>query len=700
MTYQRLLEAFSKSTYSKFIIYSLNHVVNKNDKIQLSEDLFKLCIKFRENNEFELYIKLNDFFNDEKSIQNETRALLLISASNSILTRSYFSSIDDTFFIIHSVVTHDVKYKEYGFSYELESHPYSVFLPIIVKNHIPKQMSNYIFEHLTYTIAYARKLSTEYELVKFILEDIMTPQLTNSINTYAYDSIDCINFLIQLFEWCNDNNKESEHVDSFNNLYYLLDDIQEFTPSLKYDMQLELCLFRFREGFKKDYDYNELLEFYDSNINDIPILHKLRILTQLFLKLDKEKYLNIYSEEISDINTRDLRLLIEQISPNIFSAYLINLGFYKKNHFIDFIEKTYHCSKDILEATSFYFHSDDYTYILGKEQRQLDMIPEQHSTIISYINEINNLNITVKHESKYQKEEYHGDRENVPIDHFKDEKKIIANLKEYYQIDNTPLDESIKYILLFQQIRVPLQQLLLKKYDRLFPFINIFNKKCIPVKPIDKIIHIVLSESSTLDQEKNTIKYLDTLSENVIFEYKYIDNFNELMSILNSNEYSIISITSHGKINTRNPLENQIKVGDEYIDMLRFKIDYNNLESKRLLYLNICDSGHYSLKNGFMVESLSAQLTDNTQALISNMWPINPTYSSTFLMLFFHHMIKINDYKEAYKSTLSLAINNELDKYICDNNLYIEELELFRIFNDSSINKQSIVHWGAMIYQE
>ena len=172
------------------------------------------------------------------------------------------------------------------------------------------------------------------------------------------------------------------------------------------------------------------------------------------------------------------------------------------------------------------------------------------------------------------------------------------------------------------------------------------------------------------------------------------------MSILNSDEYSIISVTSHGSINTRNPLDNKIKIGNEYIDMFEFQINYNNLNNKRLLYLNICDSGHHSLKNGFMVESLSAQLVDNTQALISNMWPIDQIYSSTFLMIFFHHIIKTKDYKEAYKITLLLAINNELDKYIDENNLYLDELELFRVFHNRSLNKESIVHWGAMMYQE
>jgi len=700
MTYQKILNSFSESEYNEYIVNSLSHILDLNNKVDMNNDLFILCTKFKENQELEFYIELNNFFNNFKDIQNEIRTLILISASNNLLIENYLS-IEKSFFIIHSTARPNIKYQEYGFAYEDSIHPCISLIGLIISNYLPKEIANYIFEHLTYTIAYAKKYSTEYYLIKHILDNIMIiPKFIDKLHIYAYNNIFCINFLIQLLEWCNENSKEDDNINTFNKLYYILDDIQEFTPSINYDIQIELCLFRFREKFKTDYNYEELADFYDVNIQNIPILHKLRILTQLFLKLDKEKYLDIYSNEISKINIVDLRLLIEQISPDVFSSYLINLGFNEKNKFINFLEKTYHCNKNILNATAFYFHSDDYTYILEKKQKQFDIIPELHSRIIDDINSINNLNITVKHESKYQKEEYNETRENVPIDHFQGEKNFIDSLKKYYHIDSVSFDDNIKYILLFQQIRVPIQQLLLKKYNKLFPFINIFNKIEVPIKKIDKIIHVVLSESSTLEQEEKTIRYLNKLNENIIFEYKYIDNFEEFMIILNSNEYSIISVTSHGKINTRNPLENQIKIGNEYIDMFRFQIDFSKLENKRLLYLNICDSGHSALKNGFMVESLSAQLIDNTQAVISNMWPINPIYSSTFLMLLFHHVIKSKNYKESYKFILSLAIDNKLNDYIYENNLYIDELELFRVFNDSSINKHSIVHWGALMYQE
>ena len=71
-----------------------------------------------------------------------------------------------------------------------------------------------------------------------------------------------------------------------------------------------------------------------------------------------------------------------------------------------------------------------------------------------------------------------------------------------------------------------------------------------------------------------------------------------------------------------------------------------------------------------------------------------------FLMIFFLQLKNTYDFKKAYQNTLLLAINNELDTFIFDNNLYKDELELFRIFCDSSMNKKSIVNRGSMVYQE
>lgn len=698
MTYSEIESYFEFSDYKGSLNTYLAHISNKDCEIDMSDEFFKLCSNFRRNEDLGFYIELNSFFNHNHSILEPLRALLLISASNDILMKNYFS-IENSFFIIHSVASYNVIYKKYPCEDNFDYHPSINLLTIVVKSYFPQYIGHIIFEHLTYSIAYAKKYSTDYHFIKHILDNILVrPSLFENLNSYAYKDKYCIDFLIQLFEWCDENNKENEHTDSLNKFFYLLKNVQEFTPSLDYDVQIELSLFRFRKRFNAKYDYNDLVDFYETNTGSIPILHELRILTELFLHFDKEKYISKFSEKISRIEKNDLRLLIENISPDVFSAYFINLGFEYKNQFLDFLEQTYYCHRDILESTAFYFHSNDHTYIFEKEQKRLDRNPELHSKIISYINEVNNLNITVRHEAKHQKVEHNIERENVPIDNVKNEQEYIDALKKYYHISDSALNEDIKYILLFQQMRVPLQQLLLQESNKLFPYINIFNKEHTPIKKIVRILHVVLSESLTSDQEKDVISYINGLSEDITFEYKNIDNFNDFMTILNSDEYSIISVTSHGNVNTRNPLDNQIKIGHEYIDMFEFQINYNNLNDKRLLYLNICDSGHYSLKNGFMVESLSAQLVDNTQALISNMWPIDQIYSSTFLMIFFHHIIKIKDYKEAYKITLLLAINNELDNYIYENNL--DELELFRVFHNRSLNKESITHWGAMMYQE
>lgn len=250
-----------------------------------------------------------------------------------------------------------------------------------------------------------------------------------------------------------------------------------------------------------------------------------------------------------------------------------------------------------------------------------------------------------------------------------------------------------------QHIRVPLQQLLLKKYNKLYPLVKIVNKEFIDEKKVERVIHIVLSESGTLDQEKEAIEFLNKSSVNIEFEYLYTESFEKLLEILRSDNYSVISITSHGEVNSREPLYNQLKIGKNYIPWYKITPDIYPTNSQRLIYLNICDSGHFSLKNGFIYESFSTFLTTPYQATVSHMWPVNQTYSSTVLMIFYHHLGSgFNSFKEAYLKTMTLSINNKLDEYIDLNKL--SNIELFKVFKSSSIRKDSLVHWGSSIFQE
>jgi hypothetical protein len=722
MLYKDLEIYFEENKYKSFIKNSLSHIINLNIQPQLNEDLFLLANQFRYNKELELYIKLNDFFEEKKSefpFSIQIRTLLLISASNNILIENYLS-INKSFFIIHSVADYGLKCMDNKIEHGDFLHPCLPLLNLFIAGYIPPKIAIYIFEHLTFTINYARKYSTDYDFIYGILlnivavpsyqEDIKTEALTQEeieslpkqidfLKKHAENDIYCIHFIIQLLEWSYDNINAGQD-EYFKKIFYILNEIQELTPSLNFDKEIELCLMRYREQFNNEYDYLDLEEFYETHEDDINFINKLRIITQLFLKLNKEKYMKIFQKEISLINPNELRVYIEKLAPDVFSAYITNLADINKENFFSFLETYYGTSRSIFDSTAFYIHRHDYTNILEKNYHKFDVIPSLHSKIINSINDINTLNITVKHESHLQNTEYNVNRENVPIEHSREERNLISYLTQYYHIDDFEFDDSIEYILIFQQIRVPLQQLLLKKYNKLFPLINIFDKRKINRKKVEKVIHIVLSESSTIEQEKQIVNYISSISTDIIFEYKTINSFDSFMEILNSDEYSVISVTTHGEVDTREPLDYKIKIGNEYINMFEIDIKYSNLNDKRLLYLNICDSGHFGLKNGLLMESLSTQLTHNSQAVVSNMWPISQNYSSTFLMIFFLQLRKTYDFKEAYQNTLLLSVNNNLDTFIFDNHLYKDELELFRIFCDSSMKKESIINWGSMVYQE
>ncbi|MFY4841631.1 hypothetical protein ACOTWI_04790 [Aliarcobacter butzleri] len=721
MLYKDLETYFLDSKYREFIKVSLSHIENLNIETRLDKYLFIVAENFRMNKKLEFYIELNDFFEEHKNhfFSIEIRTILLISASNHILIKNYLS-INKSFFIIHSVADYGLKYMDNKADHDDFLHPCINLLTLFAHKFISPLIAIFIFEHLTFTISYARKYSTDYDFVKGILLNIMSfpiipisrkkeeitkievegmPKLVDILKQHAENDIYCINFIIQLFEWCDDNS-DAGHEVHFEKLFHILKEIQELTPSINFDRDIELSLMRYREYFDCHYDYMELENYYEIHGDDINFINRLRVITQLFLKLDKEKYMKVFENEISSIDPVDLRIFIEKLAPDTFSAYITSLADWNKELFFNFLEKNYHTSREIFDSTAFYIHRNDYTNIIEQNNYKFEVISSLHSNIINSINDINSLNITIKHEAHLQNTDYNINRENVPIENSREEKNLLSYLSQYYHIDDFNFDESVEYILIFQQMRVPLQQLLLKKYNKLYPFINIFDKRKINRKKVEKVIHLVLSDSSTIDQEKQIVNYISSISTDVVFEYKTIDSFHSFMEILNSDEYSVISVTTHGEVDTREPLDYKIKIGNEYINMFEIDIEYSNLNDKRLLYLNICDSGHFGLKNGLLMESLSTQLTHNSQAVVSNMWPISQSYSSTFLMIFFLQLKNTYDFKKAYQNTLLLAINNELDTFIFDNNLYKDELELFRIFCDSSMNKKSIVNWGSMVYQE
>jgi hypothetical protein len=699
MRYIDLKNHFDKEKkYKLHITICCSHIKDFNNIIEPNKDFFILWNCFSVNNDLEFYIELNNFFNNHKPCNYEedekviVKILLSIAACTIPLSNS-FSSIDNSFFIIHSAIDYGVELNGSIVKHNNFQSKIILLLVLVMKRELSNEMSSYLFSFLTYVVIYAKEYSTDFCLVNDLIYNInKIPGLLESISKEKN-----IDFLMHLLDWCYDNKHSDIEI-----FYNILNNIGIKTNDDTVKYNIELCLYRYREIYEKDYDCNSLVVFYEKNVEQFDLINKLRVLTGLFIKVNRDKYLNIYSEEIAKLDNNTLIKLIEDVAPKTFSAYLTHLAVHRKEVYFNFLHTTYGCSKEILEDTAFYIHSDDATYILEKTLKKFDTLdPDLHFNMIQYLNEIYGLGITVFGESANQKipEDNKPHRENVPNDSLTIlEEKLIESIEKYYFVDQIVLNENTKFILSFQQIKFPLQQILLKKYNKLYPLVKIHNKVDISEKKLENVIHITLSESMTLDQEKEAMEYLKFLTDEINFEYRYIDNVEELLEVLRSDKYSVISITSHGEVDIREPSNNKIKIGEKYISVADFETETYTINNKRLLYLNICDSGHFKFKNGFMLDSLSTYLTSSNQATISNILPINQFYSSTFLMIFLHHLITVNSFKEAYKLTLILAIEDKLDFYINKNNL--TSIELFQRYQTASINKKSIVNWGALLYQE
>ena len=171
MLYKDLETYFLDSKYREFIKVSLSHIENLNIETRLDKYLFIVAENFRMNKKLEFYIELNDFFEEHKNhfFSIEIRTILLISASNHILIENYLS-INKSFFIIHSVADYGLKYMDNkAADHDDFLHPCINLLTLFAHKFISPLIAIFIFEHLTFTISYARKYSTVYDFVKGIL---------------------------------------------------------------------------------------------------------------------------------------------------------------------------------------------------------------------------------------------------------------------------------------------------------------------------------------------------------------------------------------------------------------------------------------------------------------------------------------------------------------------------------------------------
>lgn len=701
MTYLNLKNHFDAHRVTpEFTSACMSHIEDMNTNIEFDNDLFTLCDYLKANDSIEFYQMFESFFNGYKpdegidSIKFKTytiKTLMCMATSVNSLMK-YGNTIRAAFYIIHSVFDYGID-SEIPFVNHPETTPETFSILLSNSSFLSPNMNQIVNLFLAHMVHYAKKFNTEYGLIDNILHNLhVYPNLLKNITNDTF-----VDFLAHTLEWCSQNKHDDEKM-----YFEILKEISNKTTSDEVNLRAELCLYRFYPKFDLNYNHGSLVVFYDKNSSNMHLVDKLRVLTELFLYVDEEKYFQLFLNELTQLNNNELINDIENLYPKVYSAFLTKVLIKNNDFLYNLLCNTYDCSRDVIASTAFYLHSDNETYIIESAVHKIDYENlEEHKNIIAYQNEIFNLGITVLGDSINQKiiSENQLHRENIPLDTQKNtELKLIKSLENYYHIHEFKPSDNIKYIQVFQHLRVPLQQLLLKKHDRLFPLVKVINKDEFPKIKTKRVLYAALSESSTIKMDEEVVENLNNDCDLISYEYKNISDKQELLKILECDDYDVIVLTSHGEVDTREALNNHIKIGESYMSISDFKDIKQISKTQRLLYLNICDSGHYALKQGFLLESLSTYLTNSNQATVSHMWPVEQKYSSVFLMIFLKHLSSEINFKEAYASTLLLAIHNKLDKYIQENELF--KLELFRLFYDSGINKNSIVHWGSTLYQE
>ena len=188
-------------------------------------------------------------------------------------------------------------------------------------------------------------------------------------------------------------------------------------------------------------------------------------------------------------------------------------------------------------------------------------------------------------------------------------------------------------------------------------------------------------------------------SSNIEIDYFSSEDtsLSQFIGIYESSDYDVIWVMSHGEYDHWEPGSVKIEIGaGEYLSLeqvLRLKVPKCN--TRRLLFLNVCDGATYSDLGGIPKLGFAPALSNSQQCVISHLWPVNPYAAALFGALYAIAISKGCSFFNAYSDALNnMTSSNDLIFQLLDEFVDDEGELKARILNQS-IECAKIAHAGS-----
>jgi hypothetical protein len=181
------------------------------------------------------------------------------------------------------------------------------------------------------------------------------------------------------------------------------------------------------------------------------------------------------------------------------------------------------------------------------------------------------------------------------------------------------------------------------------------------------------------------------------------DNSREdFLSMYTSSKYDLIWVAGHGAYDRWNPRSPSILVGREseigIDELLALSVEATD-HGRRLLVLNICDSGAAGVFGGMHKLGLASMLASRKQAVIGHLWPVDPLVSAGIgIKLLRELLLRQGNFFEAFQETIS-SLQNSWERFV-DNLAGQDHFPIFERLRNNERDLTNIFHAGSSVFFE
>lgn len=286
--------------------------------------------------------------------------------------------------------------------------------------------------------------------------------------------------------------------------------------------------------------------------------------------------------------------------------------------------------------------------------------------------------------------------------------EFADNLAKFYKLDQLRISHETNPITASALLRVesfphPIQAILLDHIGMTWPLVTSYEE------PADdrKLRKVFLWSVGTLSGQTELNVVSEILSSNGIeSDCREGDlKVTDFVKIYEDPQYDAIWINAHGEFSGPDPHNAHILLSQDGMEQLAIsQLAKNNIPNigRRLLFLNICDGGNIMMTDAPPRLGFAPMLATRHQAVISQLWPVEPFVASAFAAFLADGLAGGSGYFSAYRDALSIMrsdIPMLLELLNCIEPLPISLIDRLRNKEDDYLT-QNIFHWGSPVFYE